>query len=214
MKAEPPIRVLVADDHPIYRQGLAETISRRVDLELVGEAESGSDALELIQKLNPDVAVIDMKMPGLGGMEVARAILEADLPTQVLFLSGYLESATVYEAVQAGARGYISKDHDAEMICEAIAAVAGGQMVLAPEVQEAIAKEIRLRTEGARSSLSKRECEILAMTAEGRSAADIADRLYLSPATVKTHLQRTYQKLGVSDRAAAVAEALRRGLLD
>jgi two-component system nitrate/nitrite response regulator NarL len=208
------IRVLVADDHPVYREGLAETISRRVDLELVAEAESGSDALELIQKLSPDVAVIDMKMPGLGGMEVARAVLEAELPTRVLFLSGYVESATVYEAVQAGARGYISKDHDAEMICEAIAAVAGGQMVLAPEIQEAIAEEIRRRTEDAPRSLSRREREILAITAEGKSAAEVADRLYLSPATVKTHLQRIYQKLGVSDRAAAVAEALRRGLLD
>jgi two-component system nitrate/nitrite response regulator NarL len=214
MNAEAQIRVVVADDHPLYRQGLAETISRRGDLELVGEAGSGGDALELIRELNPDVAVIDMKMPGLGGMEVARAVLEADVATRVLFLSGYVEGATVYEAVQAGARGYISKDHDAEMICEAIAAVAGGQMVMAPEAQEAIAKEIRLRTKDAPSSLSQREQEILGMTAEGKSAAEIADRLYLSPATVKTHLQRVYQKLGVSDRAAAVAEALRRGVLD
>jgi two-component system, NarL family, nitrate/nitrite response regulator NarL len=214
MNAEAQIRVVVADDHPLYRQGLAETISRRGDLELVGEAESGGDALELIRELNPDVAVIDMKMPGLGGMEVARAVLDADVATRVLFLSGYVEGATVYEAVQAGARGYISKDHDADMICEAIAAVAGGQMVMAPEIQEAIAKEIRLRTDDAPSSLSQREREILGMTAEGKSAAEIADRLYLSPATVKTHLQRIYQKLGVSDRAAAVAEALRRGVLD
>jgi two-component system nitrate/nitrite response regulator NarL len=214
MNAEPRIRVLVADDHPVYREGLAETINQRPDLDLVGEAASGDDALNQIRELKPDVAVIDMKMPGLGGMEVLRAVQAAELATRVLFLSGYLEGATVYEAVQAGARGYISKDNDAKTICETIAAVASGQMVLGPEVQEAIGEEIRLRTEDAPSSLSRREGEILGMTAEGLSAAEIAKRLYLSPATVKTHLQRTYQKLGVSDRAAAVAEALRRGLLD
>jgi two-component system nitrate/nitrite response regulator NarL len=214
MSAEPPVRVLVADDHPVYRQGLAEDINRRADLELVGEAESGSDALEQIRELKPDVAVIDVKMPGMGGMEVMQAVVAGEMRTRVLFLSGFVDGSTVYAAVQAGAGGYISKDNDAETICEAIAAVAGGQMVLAPEVQEAIGEEIRLRTGDAPRSLSEREREILGMTAEGKSAAEIADRLYLSPATVKTHLQRTYQKLGVSDRAAAVAEALRSGLLD
>jgi two-component system, NarL family, nitrate/nitrite response regulator NarL len=214
MSAEPPVRVLVADDHPVYRQGLAEDINRRADLELVGEAESGSDALEQIRALNPDVAVIDMKMPGMGGMEVMQAVVASEVRTRVLFLSGFVDGATVYAAVQAGAGGYLSKDNDSEMICEAIAAVASGQMVLAPEVQEAIGEEIRLRTDDEPTSLSEREREILGLTAEGRSAAEIAERLYLSPATVKTHLQRVYQKLGVSDRAAAVAEAFRSGLLD
>ena len=147
---------MVADDHPLYRQGLVETIGRRPDMDIVGEADTGTSALQQIRKLKPNVAVIDMKMPGEGGMHVMRQIARDDLPTRVLFLSGYIQGGTVYEAVQAGARGYISKDRDAEAICEAIAAVAEGQMVLGAEVQEAIAEEIRLRPDEEASPLSQR----------------------------------------------------------
>ena len=210
------IRVLVADGHPVYRQGLVEAVNRRPGLSLVVEAETGTDALEKIKGLKPDVAVIGMRMPGIDGMHVMRGVIEGQLPTRVLFLSANLESATVYEAVQAGARGYISKDRDGESICESIAAVARGQMVMGAEAQEAIAHEIRLRTRETRDEpnpLSERERQILSLTAEGQSSAKIAEGLFLSPATVKTHLQRIYKKLGVSDRAAAVAAALRTGVV-
>jgi two-component system, NarL family, nitrate/nitrite response regulator NarL len=208
------IRVLLADDHPVFRQGLIDAIKRAPDLELAADVDTGRRALNEIRRLKPDVAVLDMKMPELDGIDVMRAISRDGLGTQVLFLSAFLESNTVYGAVEAGARGYISKDCEPQMICDAIAAVSRGETVLGPETQVAIAEEIRLWMPATPNPLSQREREILLLTAEGQSASDIAAKLYLSPATVKTHLQRVYQKLGVSDRAAAVAEAMRKGLLE
>jgi two-component system nitrate/nitrite response regulator NarL len=143
-----------------------------------------------------------------------RALAEDELETHIMFLSAFLESTTVYEAVEAGARGYISKESDADAVCDAVAAIAAGETIIGPETAGAIAEEIRLRAPAERTALSKREREILKLTANGDSAPEIAKQLYLSPATVKTHLQRIYQKLGVSDRAAAVAEAMRRGLFE
>jgi two-component system nitrate/nitrite response regulator NarL len=206
--------VLVADDHPVYRHGLVDAIARRAELELAGEAETGDEALSAIRTLGPDVAVVDVKMPGIDGLDVAKAVARDGLDSRVIFLSAYLDSGTVYEAVEAGARGYLSKDSDADAICDAIVRVARGETVMGVETQRAIAEEIRTRAPAEPSPLSQREREILRLTADGESASDIAGRLFLSPATVKTHLQRIYQKLGVSDRAAAVAEAMRRGLLE
>jgi two-component system, NarL family, nitrate/nitrite response regulator NarL len=208
------IRVFVADDHPLYRGGLVDAIKRRPDLEFAGQAQTGTEALEEIRKLEPDVAVLDMKMPGLDGMKVMRALAEDELETHIMFLSAFLESTTVYEAVEAGARGYISKESDADAVCDAVAAIAAGETIIGPETAGAVAEEIRMRAPAERAALSKREREILKLTANGDSAPEIARQLYLSPATVKTHLQRIYQKLGVSDRAAAVAEAMRRGLFE
>jgi two-component system, NarL family, nitrate/nitrite response regulator NarL len=207
-------KVLVADDHPVYRQGLVEAIKRRPELDVAGEAETGDQALTAIRSLSPDVAVVDMKMPGLDGLDVVKAITRDGSESRIVFLSAYLDSATVYEAVQSGARGYLSKDSDADAICDAIVRVARGETVMGMETQRAIAEEIRMRAPAEPSPLSQREREILRLTAGGESASDIAGHLFLSPATVKTHLQRIYQKLGVSDRAAAVAEAMRRGLLE
>jgi two-component system, NarL family, nitrate/nitrite response regulator NarL len=207
-------RILVADDHPVFRSGLVAAIEGTDGLEVVGQAESGRQALELIRELEPEVAVIDLKMPELDGIEVMRAIAADGLSTRVLFLSGYLQSTAIYRAIEAGAQGYVSKDSNPVSICEAIVAVAAGETVLSPEVQRSIGEEIRLRAPASPASLSEREREILVLTADGHSAVDVGERLFLSPATVKTHLQRIYQKLGVSDRAAAVAEAMRAGMLD
>jgi two-component system nitrate/nitrite response regulator NarL len=214
MSKDRRVRVLVADDHPVYRQGLADVVAARSGLELVGQASTGRDALEEIRRLTPDVAVVDMKMPGIDGLELLQEVIREGIRSRVLFLSGYLQSETVYNALEGGARGYLSKDSSPEAICDAIAAVARGEVVLGPESQGALAEEIRMRTPAVVSPLSPREREILRLTAGGNSAAEIAADLFLSPATVKTHLQRIYAKLGVSDRAAAVAEAMRRGLLD
>jgi two-component system, NarL family, nitrate/nitrite response regulator NarL len=207
-------RVLVADDHPVYRQGLVEAIKCRSELDLAGQAETGEEALAKIRSLKPDVAVLDMRMPGLDGIQVIRAVARDGEETRILFLSAYLESATVYEALEAGACGYMSKDSEADTICETIVKVARGDTVIGEETHRAIAEEIRSRAPADPSPLSQREREILRLTADGGSASEIAESLYLSPATVKTHLQRIYQKLGVSDRAAAVAEAMRRGFFD
>ena len=208
------MRVLVADDHPVFREGVAAAIDARPDLELVEAVSSGEAALATIRKLRPDVALLDMRMPGLDGLAVLAA-LEADgLSAKVLFLSAYFEPSTVHEAVRAGASGYLSKQSDVESICEAIAEVAQGRTVLCPEAQEAISRHVRSQPAEQGPSLTPREQEILALAAAGDSSTVIAKQLYLSPATVKTHLQRIYQKLGTPDRASTVAEAMRRGLLE
>jgi two-component system nitrate/nitrite response regulator NarL len=208
------VRVLVADDHPLFREALADTIDQRPELELVAKVASGREALAEIQGTPPDVAVLDMKMPELDGMDVVDAVTRDELPTRVLLLSAFLDSSLGYRALGAGAAGYLSKDSTGERICDAILAVAHGETVLDPEIQAGVAREIRMRAEDERPALTAREREILRLTADGFSAPQIAEQLYLSPTTVRTHLQHLYEKLGVSDRAAAVAEAMRQRLLE
>ena len=206
--------VVVADDHPLYRRAVIEAIKGRANLEFVGEAADGRAALEAIREARPDVAVLDVRMPQLDGLAVLNAVVRDGLATKVIFLTAHVDSGSAYEAVGAGAAAYLAKEASAEVICDAITAVARGETVLAPEVQAGIAREIRLRSGEERPVLTPREREILALTADGHSAPEIAERLTLSPTTVRTHLQHLYDKLGVSDRAAAVAEAMRRGLLE
>jgi two-component system nitrate/nitrite response regulator NarL len=206
--------VYVADDHPLYREGVVGAIKERSDFELIGETGDGKQALEEISDLAPDVAVLDVKMPGLDGVRVLNALRRDQVSTRVVFLTAYLDSAIVYRAVAAGASAFLSKDAGRKAICETVAAVARGDSVLAPEIHAGIAAEIRLREHDDRPALTQREREILGLTADGCTAPEIGRRLYLSTTTVKTHLQHLYEKLGVSDRAAAVAEAMRRGLLE
>lgn len=205
---------MVADDHPLYRDGMVRAIKERPDLELVGEAADGRAALDMVAELQPDVAVLDLRMPELDALQVMNAIKRDELPTRVVLVSAFLDGSLVFQAVAAGAAAYLSKDADRNRICDAVAAVARGETVLSPEIQAGIAEEIRARGRTDRPALSEREREILVQIADGRSAPEIAKQLYLSPATVKSHLQNLYEKLGVSDRAAAVAEAMRRGLLE
>jgi two-component system nitrate/nitrite response regulator NarL len=206
--------VVVADDHPVYRGAIAGIVEAHPELELVGEAETGRKALELIVGVRPDVAVVDVRMPDLDGIGVLRAVVRDGLPTRVMLLSAEVDGATAHDAVAAGAAGYVSKQSGAADIGKAIMAVAHGDTVLAPEIQSGLAAEIRARAETSPRLLSDRELEVLKMTADGRSAPEIGRELYLSAATVKTHLQRIYEKLGVTDRASAVAEGMRRGLLE
>jgi two-component system, NarL family, nitrate/nitrite response regulator NarL len=209
------ISVLIADDHPLFRQAIARVIAERPDLELVAEASDGSAALDQIRGLKPDVAVIDVRMPKLDGSDVLVALRDEGLPTNVVFLSAFLDPKTVYDAVAAGANAYLSKEAETDEIVTAILAAARGETILGPEVQTGLAEQIRLREESeARPRLSEREHQVLKLIAEGLSAPEIGERIHLSTATVKTHLQHLYEKLGVSERAAAVAEAMRRGLLE
>jgi two-component system, NarL family, nitrate/nitrite response regulator NarL len=208
------VRVFVADDHPLYREGLNRAIKERPDLELVGEAADGREALGRMRELEPDVAVIDVRMPGLDGVAVTLALSRETPRTRVLLLSALTDSAIVHEGIAAGAAAYVAKTADRRRICETIARVARGDVVLADEVQPGLAREIRIRREPRRPILTRREREVLTLVANGASSIEIARQLVLSPATVKTHLQNLYDKLDVSDRAAAVAEAMRRGILD
>ncbi len=207
------IRVLVADDHPLYREAVVTTIRAHPQLELVGEAADGHSALDQIERLDPDVALIDVRMPGLEGTQVAQALSGRRGHTRVLLLSAYHDSEVVYRALAGGAAGYLSKDASGEAICAGILAVSRGETAIAPAAQSGLVREIRDRGEAAKAALSPREQEVLELIAEGCSGPEIGVRLGVGPATVKTHTQNLYEKLEVSTRAAAVAEAMRRGLL-
>lgn len=206
------VRVVVGDDHPMYRRSLMAAIDDHPDLELVGDAADGHQALERVRALEPDVALMDLRMPGLDGFEVLAGVQEAGQSSRVLFLSAFGDSATVHHALEAGASGFLSKDADESEICEAILSVArDGEIVVSPPLQQAVFDRIRQQAGGSR--LSAREKEILTGVAAGKSLAVIGGELSLSTATVKTYLHRAYDKLGVSDRAAAVAKAIQQGLL-
>ena len=209
-----PTRVLIADDHPVYVDGLAAAIKRTADLELLGTCGSGAEALERIRAESPDVAVLDLRMPSLGAAEVLAELAGEESSCRVLVLSFDVGGGQVYECLSLGAAGYVAKDADRAEICEAIRGIAQGRTVLSGEAQAAMATELTRRRSSTRRLLSAREGEILNMLAGGASAPEIAARLHLSTATVKTHLHNLYEKLQVSDRAAAVAEGMRRGLID
>lgn len=208
------VRVVVADDHPLFREGVVRALAASGSVDVVGEAEDGTTALELIKAQRPDVALLDFRMPGLDGAQISAAVQRDGLPTRVLILSAHDESAIVYQALQEGAAGFLPKESERTEIVNAVLACAKGRDVVAPSVAAGLVGEIRRRAEPAGPVLTPREREVLAGISEGKSIPAIAAQLYLAPSTVKTHVQRLYEKLGVGDRAAAVAEAMRRKLLE
>jgi two-component system, NarL family, nitrate/nitrite response regulator NarL len=208
------VRVLAADRHPLYRDALTRAIKERPELELVGQAGDGRAALRTIGAEQPDVAVIDRALDGLSGEQILNAVGRDSLPTRVVIIAAEPDPGLVYLALARGAAGYLTKEADAGELCDAISAVARGRTVLAPQLQTGIAGEIRLRAVDERPFLSEREREIMKLVAEGLSAPEIGRRLCLATPTVKTHLHHVYEKLGVAERAAAVAEAMRRGLIE
>jgi two-component system, NarL family, nitrate/nitrite response regulator NarL len=208
------IRVYVAFDHPMFMQGLVDAVREHPGLELAGAASTGAEALDGIRALAPDVAVLDIRLPGLDGRQVLEHAASAGVRTRFLFLSSDLGSAAVYAALAAGASGYLSMTVDRDAVCDAIIAVAAGEVVLSPEAQAKLAGAIRQREGHERPGLTPRERAVLSLCAEGLSTRDIAIRLGVASATVKTHLQSIYHKLDVPDRTSAVAAALRRGLLE
>jgi two-component system nitrate/nitrite response regulator NarL len=208
------LRVLIADDHPVYRQGLERAIRERPDLDLIAVCEDGRDALERITSEDPQVAVVDVRMPGLDGLKIVSAVKREGIATKVILLTGYEDSTAAYKALAAGAAGYVSKTSDTLELCDSIVAASRGETVIAPQFAAGIANEIQLREASDRPVLTERENEVLHLLAEGRTAQRIGDELHLSEATIKTHLHNLYEKLGVGDRAAAVATAMRWGLLE
>ncbi|WP_210494691.1 response regulator transcription factor [Patulibacter sp. SYSU D01012] len=209
-----PITVVLADDHPLYLEGIAGALERRPDVDVVGRAEDGAEALRLVREQDPDVAVVDVRLPLMTGLDVLHAVRRDGLRTRVVLLTGESESATVYEAVQAGVDGYLSKAADRREIGDAIVTVHRGGTVLGPEAQSALTQEVRGRVQDDAPVLSARERQVLRLIAEGLSGPAIARELQIGAATVKTHTQNVYDKLGVSERAAAVAVAMRRRLLE
>ena len=212
--SETRTRVVVCDDHPLFREGMVRVLKASGGIEVVGEAADGRTALDTIRELKPDVAVVDYKMPGLDGVALAHAVTRDELPTKVLLVSAFDDSSIVYEALSAGALGFMSKEAPPEQVVDAVRAIARGEEVVPPELARGLAGEVRKRAKGAMMVLTPRELEMVRFIADGVSVPDISRQIHLSPATVRTHIQKLYEKLGVSDRGAAVAEAMRRRLLE
>jgi len=208
------VTVLIVDDHAFFRDGLSRGLTRSGQITVVAEAGNGREALEAIRRERPTVAVVDYQMPDVDGIAVLHAVIREQLATRVLLLSAFTDSAVVFRALEEGAAGYLSKDADRQDIVDAVLSVARGDTVVPAPLAAGLAGEIRLRAQSQAPALSARERQVLQAFSRGLSIPQTAAELYIEPSTVKTHTQRLYDKLGVSDRAAAVAEAMRRGLLE
>jgi DNA-binding NarL/FixJ family response regulator len=204
------IRVLIVDDHPVVRDGLRGMLAGEPGLEVVGQASDGYEALAAVGSLAPDVVLMDLRMPGMGGVDAIRALADRGAAARVLVLTTYDTDSDVVPALEAGATGYLLKDSPRDELVRAIRAAARGEAVLAPSVAKRLVSQLRAP---AQDTLSDRELEVLALIARGETNRGAAARLFISEATVKTHLLHIYAKLDVNDRAAAVARAYERGLL-
>ncbi|MER7503803.1 response regulator transcription factor [Nonomuraea pusilla] len=212
------IRVLVADDQGMVRTGFTAFLSAQPDLDVVGEAADGEEAVRLVAELSPDVVLMDVRMPVLDGLQATRRILSAGgRPPKVLILTTFDLDDYVYEALRAGASGFLLKDASAGQLAEAVRVVAAGEALLAPSVTRRLISEFaRLGPRRPRATLhgvTERETEVLTLVAHGLSNQEIAERLVLSEQTVKTHVGRVLAKLGLRDRAQAIVHAYETGLV-
>ncbi|MFK0224030.1 response regulator [Streptomyces vinaceus] len=214
MSKQDMIRVVLADDHPLYREGVRRALMQSGRCDVVAEANSGREALAAIREHHPDVALVDYRMDDLDGIAVVHAVVRDSLDTRVVLLSAFDDSALVFQALQEGAAGYLLKDASRSELVAAVTEATKGNVVLPPHLAAGLAGEIRVRKDADGPVLTSREREVIVLFSQGLSIPQVAEQLFLAPSTVKSHTQRLYSKLGVSDRAAAVAEAMRRGLLE
>lgn len=206
-----PTRIVVVDDHPVVRDGIRSMLGGVPDFDVVGEASSGPEAVGLVRERDPDVVVMDLRMPEGDGVAAVRELTRIGARAKVLVLTTYDTDSDTLAAIEAGATGYLLKDTPAAEIFRAVRATAAGETVLSPAVASRIASHVR--SPAAAPALSSREHQVLTLVARGRSNRAVAQELFVSEATVKTHLGHVYAKLGVTDRAAAVAVAYERGIL-
>ncbi len=204
------IRIIIADDHPVVREGLAGMLAGQPDMEVVAQAGNGEEAVTLWTQHQPDVVLMDLRMPGVDGVEAIEAIRKKRPSAPILVLTTYDSDADIVRAIEAGATGYLLKDTPREELFRAIRAAARGESVLAPAVAARLMHRMRAPAE---ENLSPREIEVLQLVAKGNSNRDIGKALHISTATVKTHLIHIFGKLGVSDRTAAVTAALEKGII-
>ena len=205
-----PIRVLIVDDHPMVRDGIRALLTSDPEFEVVGEASDGQEAVSRTEVFGPDVVLMDLRMPVLDGVSATREIVARELGARVLILTTYDTEGDVLPAIEAGATGYLLKDATRDELVRAVRAAASGESVLSPPVARRLLGQVRRPSH---DTLSEREFEVLVLVSRGNSNRDVAADLFISEATVKTHLLHIYAKLEVNDRAAAVAEAYERGLL-
>jgi DNA-binding NarL/FixJ family response regulator len=205
--------VVLADDQRVVREGLASLLGLLPDIEVVGTASDGEEAIALVERLRPDVVLMDLRMPRCDGVAATRRLREQGSTTKVVVLTTYADDRSVVEALRAGARGFLTKDAGAEEIARAIAAVVRGDAAIDPAVQHHLVAAVAAQPE-LPDGLTPREGEVLTLIAQGLSNGEIAARLFVSEATVKSHVNHLFAKTGVRDRAQAVSYAYRQGLAE
>ncbi|UFN42952.1 response regulator [Nocardioides okcheonensis] len=208
------IRVVVADDHHVVRRGLTGLIDSTDDLEVVGVATNGAEAIEMVREHRPDVALMDLQMPGVDGVEATRAILAEALGTEVLVLTSFSDQARIHAAIDAGAVGYLLKDAEPEVLLDGIRAVARGESPIDPRAARRLLAARADAAPDPTAGLSPRETEVLRLVVQGLLNKQIAQRLGVTERTVKAHLTSAYQRIGVADRTQAALWAQRNGLVD
>jgi DNA-binding NarL/FixJ family response regulator len=208
------MRVMIVDDHPVTRDGLRAALGTAEDVEIVGEASSGEEAVKVVNEVGPDVVFMDVRMPGMNGIEATRAIRQGNPDTRVILFTVDESRASIAEAIQAGVSGYLLKDVGVDELVNAARLALEGKAVIHPALTQAFIEEVRLVDRKPEAPLSRREIEILQRVAYGATTKEVADKLGISPHTVKTHLERIFEKLGANDRAQAVAIAIRQGLVE
>jgi DNA-binding NarL/FixJ family response regulator len=206
-----PIKLLIVDDHPVVRDGLSSMFARDPEFTVVGEASDGSEAVRLAEALEPDVILMDLRMAGMDGVTAIGELSRRGVPARVLVLTTYDTDSHVLPAIEAGATGYLLKDAPRDELLRAVRSAARGEVALSSSVAARLMN--RLRAPAPVGPLSRRELEVLGLVAAGNTNREAAARLFITEATVKTHLINIYAKLDVKDRAAAVAEGYNRGLL-
>lgn len=206
------IRIVLADDHPVVREGIRGMLQGYEDIEVVGQAGSGPEAVALVAALGPDLVLMDLRMPGGDGVEATRTIVASHPATRVVVLTTYETDQDILRAIEAGASGYLLKDIAPAELARSVRAAAAGETVLATSAQTALLGRVQGRQ--AAPALSVQEVKVLRLAADGLTNAAIGGELFIGEATVKTYLSRAYEKLGVSDRTSAVRRALELGLLD
>lgn len=210
MTTSPRIRVVIVDDHPIMRDGIRQILATQPDIDVVGDAANGRDGVDVIRATTPDVALMDLQMPDLDGVGALRELASTPHSAAVLVLTTYDTDADIFNAIDAGAAGYLLKDTPAEQIFEAIRAISRGEPALAPQVANRLMSDLRKIEPDA---LTPREIDVLELAAEGHGNREIARQLHIGEATVKSHLVHIYRKLGVDDRTHAVTIAIQRGVI-
>ena len=208
------MRILIVDDHPITRGGLKTALATSDEVEVVGEASSGEEAVEAVAELKPEVVFMDVRMPGMGGIEATRIIREESPQTKVILFTVDESRQVIGDAIQAGVSGYLLKDVSAQELVNAARLALEDKAVIHPSLTRAFIEEVQYPDRRPEAPLSKRETEILQMVAYGSTTKEVAHDLGISPHTVKTHLERIFEKLGANDRAQAVAIAIRRGIVE
>jgi DNA-binding NarL/FixJ family response regulator len=208
------MRILIVDDHPVTRDGLRSALSGSDEVEVVGEATTGEEAIEVVHQVEPDVVFMDVRMPGMGGIEATRQIRKSHPETKIILFTIDESRAAIADAIRAGVSGYLLKDVSVDELINAARLALEGKAVIHPALTRAFIDEVQFVEHKSETPLSKRESEILQKVAYGSTTKQVARELGISPHTVKTHLERIFEKLGANDRAQAVAIALRQGLVD